>query len=107
MKINSTPIPNSTDSDRNLGDVFFRGEHPDKRSDKEFIELMRQRGYERIAVDPHANSMKVRCINTGEIFDSFGIAERKFHLPKGSMGYHIMCGRKFRYHKNLRFELVK
>jgi len=107
MKINSTPIPNSTVLGDSAGNLFLRGEHPDKRSDKEFIELMRQRGYERIAVDPHANSMKVRCINTGEIFNSFGIAERKYSLPKGSMGHHVMLGRKFRYHKNLRFELVK
>ena len=105
MKINSTPIPNSTHLDDTAANLVLRGEHPDKRSDKEFIELMKARGYER-EVKRRTAEKQVKCINTGQVFQSMREAEKCFGLYEGSLNMHLRFGSRFRNHKELRFKLV-
>jgi len=103
MKINSTPIP--TEQGDTAESIFLRGEHPDKRSDKEFIELMRQRGYEP-TIRKRTSEKQVKCINTGQVFQSMREAEKCFGLYEGSLNMHLRFGSRFRNHKELRFKLV-
>lgn len=100
-------IGKNSHNDNDCCALFPRGEHPDRRSDSKFIALMRERGLERTnSYDHRGHKIPVRCVNTGEVFASFGQAEKHFRLSYGSIGYHIKNGRQFRYRKDLKFELV-
>ena len=91
MKINSTPIPNSTVLGDTAADLVLRGEHPDKRSDKEFIELMQDRGVERIQRSRHSKGVKVVELN--KEFLSFKECEEFFGLKRHILSRYL-CGRK-------------
>jgi hypothetical protein len=93
MKINSTPIPNSTVLGDSAGNLFLRGEHPDKRSDKEFIELMRQRGYERNTTKGRM-CKGVRCNELNKDFRSFRECERFFGMGNDTLRQYFLGMRK-------------
>jgi hypothetical protein len=95
MKINSTPIPNSTVLGDSAGNLFLRGEHPDKRSDKEFIRLMEQRfARERniSRAEGYWTSREVKCLNNGKIYRSVSNAAKLLGVSKGSIG-NVLRGR--------------
>lgn len=108
MKINRDTYPSQTClNDRN--DVF-RGEHPDTRSDKEFIKLMLDKGFETPATKLGMQLMKqIRCINTGQEFKSITEAEKHFGLSRGVISEHIRRNRTFKFvhMKGLKFELIQ
>ncbi len=95
MKINSTPIPNSTVLGDSAGNLFLRGEHPDKRSDKEFVKLMEER-FARVRSLARAEgywaSKEVRCLNNGKVYRSVSNAAKQLGVTKGSI-CNVLAGR--------------
>lgn len=80
-------------SDKN-DPIFPRGEHPDTRSNKEWLILM---GFEKsrrstakwFHKEKRTNRRPVLCINTGERYDGITIAEKDLGLHKGDISAHI------------------
>lgn len=111
MRINREPINDYTGM---LGryekiDDVFRGQHPDTRSDKEFIRLMKERGLERPKTKLGMQLMKqVRCINTGMEFKSIGEAESFYGLSRGCIVRHIKLKKPFKFFnmRDLKFEFI-
>jgi len=111
MKINREPINDYTGMKgryEKIDDVF-RGEHPDTRSDKDFIKLMKQKGVEPMPINLGIQLMKqIRCVNTGQEFRSMYEAERFYGLSRGVIGEHIRKKRRFKSFRmrDLKFEII-
>ncbi len=110
MKINREPINDYTGliGRYEKKDDVFRGQHPDTRSDKEFIKLMVKKGFEKRYPLGTQLKKQVRCINTGQIFPSLQEAGDFYGLSRGAISDHIRKKHRFKFiHlRELKFELL-
>ena len=86
MKFNREPINTSIHfSD----DDVFRGEHPDTRSNEEFLAIITGKPRKRANHSGYWEAKKVVCIETGYTYNSISEAARFMGIRKSHLSAHL------------------
>jgi len=103
MKIDRTPINPNTEIKTH--DDVFRGEHPDERSDREFLRDLENKLFVKkveakarpkkvIVIRRHYRKGRIMCLQNGEVYESAKEAETKLEIPQGFVSKVLTGDRK-------------
>ena len=90
-------------------EIFFRGEHPDTRSAKQFLSDMQKaksRIWYPIRRQPGRTGYRVRCKNTGRVYSSIREAANDLKLDNTNLGRHLAGHIQHSHVKGYKFELI-
>lgn len=95
-----TPAPDTHN------DLFPRGQHPDERSDREFLRDMENKMFKRKYESRKPNSIPVMCITDGRTYAGVRIAEKAYRIHPGNLGKHLRGESNYRHVNGLRFKFM-
>jgi hypothetical protein len=112
--ITATLIPYRERFDLGRCPIFPRGEHPDTRTNKEWLIKMgfvkdpriTNKRYPKDIKKGYPNRKRLMCIDTGEIFEGIRLAEAKLGISNSNLGKHLKGDDQYRHVKGLRFKFI-
>ena len=91
--------------------IFPRGEHPDTRTNVQFLRDLENKFFKKQYVEKVIKSLKrypnrkpIMCLNTGEIYEGINIAERILGISNGNIRRQI--NGDYTHVKGLRFKYL-
>jgi hypothetical protein len=104
-------------NENHTGDIFFRGEHPDTRSAKEFLKIIDQRFGTQTASDKWypgkrghkggTNSRLIFCTTNGKIYESIKEAGQDLGIGTYNFAKHLRGDRMHSHIGGYRFKEIK
>lgn len=99
---------------RDTWDIFPRGQHPDTRTNKEWLMKMgfiknprvTNPRYPKDLKKGYPNRKPVICITTGEEFKGINMAEAHYGIAKSNLGKHLKGDDQYRHVKGLQFRYL-
>ena len=110
MKINREPINPNSQLDQN--DDVFRGEHPDTRTDEEFLRDLENKMFVRNVIKKSLHKRgpsgtKIICVTNGKIYDSIREAANDIDTHSSNICKHLQGNKMYTSCRGLTFKLLK
>jgi hypothetical protein len=100
-------------SDNDKCAIFPRNQHPDTRSDKQYMEMLNKKLKLKYQPIPekwypgkpkhYPNRKRVICLNTGVVYDGIRVAEEALGVSTGHIGKHLRKDRFYSHVKKMKF----